>query len=56
MLLDVFGSATLFQKTSLGAFEPSKEEKQVMLQLAVTIRSCRGSFCYGIVHGQVALI
>ena len=27
-----------------------------MLQLVVTIRSCRGSCCHGIVHGQVALI
>ena len=26
-----------------------------MFQLAVTIRACRGSLCYGTVHGQVAL-
>ena len=42
-----------FQKTSLGALGPNKDEKQVMLQLPVTMRSCRGSLCYGTVHGQV---
>ena len=53
--MDALGCATLVTKTSLGALGPNKEEKQVMLQLAVTIRSCRGSLCCGTVHGQVAL-
>ena len=51
--LDVLGSATLFSETTLGALGPNREEKQFMLQLAVTIRSCCGSFCCGTVHGQV---
>ena len=55
MSLDALGSATLFSKASPTALGPSMEEKQVMLQLAVTIRSCRGSLCCGTVHGQVAL-
>ena len=36
-------------------YKNDKEEKQVTLPLAVTTRSCRGSLCYGTVHGHVAL-
>ena len=53
--LDALGSATLSSKTSLDALGPNTEEKQVMLQLTVTVRSFRGSLCYGAVRGQVAL-